>query len=855
MRFTWEAFDLTFLKSIIEASDINDKDIYLETDDKDIVIGCITNNICSLPDSKFISEYRNIIDNVLLPKYDTQVDEICKALYITERSRNGKLITLCKKKTTTTLVRAYEAALYSISGLAIQPQDYSTFKYTKSLDMKSTKIEEVPLYDFQEDAVSALKKHFIDSNEKKGMLVMPTGSGKSRTSTYFLIKEMVSRGYQIIWLAHRHMLIEQAADCFYRFAGLSKLVNPDIKSYQISCVSGEHLRMSQIDNHEIIIASINSVYRNKAHLARILGKTVMLVVDECHHTFAPSYQEVIKFIENRRPEMKLLGITATPVRANDDDSAALMNLYGNNIVYTISLSELIKTGILANPKFERIETEEEIEPIISIDEKKFINRYGDLPESLVNKIADSASRNKVIIEQYINNKDKYGKTLIFALNVVHCRFLYEELKKRNIRVGHIYSRQENNTEVINAFKNNDLDVLINVNIMTEGTDVPDIQTIFLTRPTQSEGLLMQMIGRGMRGQQSSNGTEDVNIVDFHDKWAIFRKWLNPEWLINEEREDSDPEKKVHKRVSYKEYEWSKCQEIYRNILVYNKINHRDVMIPSGWYSLCDEDGETVCMLVFENQLDAFNRLYKDKSSWINDTSISAEDLIDKYFPDFIDKPTLNDMKLFVENFRQNEITPNIHIISHRKQIDPHYVAQRASLENRDVIDLAGELYDEYDIARDLFETKEMYQEAVSKAKIYQHKNIIVGQKIEELPIEWIPFDRTPYHDLQKLANEVIDEMFDGVSPDLGKIAWTSKAYKGFYGRFWHDSHNIDINCVLNSKDVDPEVIKFILYHEMLHREFSSHDKIFRIEEQKYPKYEYHQHFLEDTMNKFDIKEW
>ena len=306
MRFTWEAFDLTFLKSIIEASDIKDKDIYLETDDKDIIIGCITNNICSLPDSKFISEYRNIIDNVLLPKYDTQVDEICKALYITERSRNGKLITLCKKKTTTTLVRAYEAALYSISGLAIQPQDYSTFKYTKSLDMKSTKIEEVPLYDFQENAVSALKKHFIDNDSKKGMLVMPTGSGKSRTATYFLIKEMISRDYQILWLAHRHMLIEQAADCFYRFAGLSKLVNPDIKSYKISCVSGEHLRMSQIDKHEIIVASINSVYRNREHLARILGKKVMVVVDECHHTFAPSYQEIIKFIEKNRYEITWL---------------------------------------------------------------------------------------------------------------------------------------------------------------------------------------------------------------------------------------------------------------------------------------------------------------------------------------------------------------------------------------------------------------------------------------------------------------------------------------------------------------------------------------------------------------------
>lgn len=124
--------------------------------------------------------------------------------------------------------------------------------------MTDTKIEDVPLYDFQKEAVSALKKHFIDNGEEKGMLVMPTGSGKSRTATYFLIKEIVSRGYQIIWLVHRHMLIDQAADCFLRFAGLSKIENPKIKDYRISCISGEHLRISQVDKHEIIIASVAS---------------------------------------------------------------------------------------------------------------------------------------------------------------------------------------------------------------------------------------------------------------------------------------------------------------------------------------------------------------------------------------------------------------------------------------------------------------------------------------------------------------------------------------------------------------------------------------------------------------------
>jgi superfamily II DNA or RNA helicase len=746
MAFSWSGFDSTFLKEIIKASEIPDADLYINSGDEDALAGCVQ-SICSYPDKKFVMNYRQIIEQYLVLNYKDEVLKICKSLNITARSYNEKQSLMTKHVLSASLINSYIAAILSIEGLDIRDNEYSTFRYTRALNMAETKVEDVPLYDYQENAVKALKKHFIDDDAREGMLVMPTGSGKSRTATYFLIKEMISRGYQVIWLAHRHMLIDQAADCFYRFSGLSKIENPNIKNYRISCVSGQHLRMSQVDKHEVIVASIASVCRNKDHLRRILGKKVMLVVDEAHHTFAPTYRETIKFVRKYRKNVKLLGLTATPVRANEEDSAGLLKLFGNNIVYSIKLSDLIAKGVLATPKFIRKETDEEFEPQISLDEEKLIRRYGELPETLVSKIASSNTRNQLIVDEYLKNKTAYGKTLIFAMNVIHCRFLHEELCKHHVRCGVIYSGKEDNSVVINDFKENRYDVLINVNIMTEGTDVPDIQTVFLTRPTQSEGLLMQMIGRGMRGV-SAGGTETVNIVDFHDKWEIFNKWLNPEWIINEEIVETETEKPVRKKVFLKEYEWAMCRDIYQSIVFQHLEAKQSVMLPVGWYSLIDKDGETVRMLIFENQLAGIKQMMEEKSVWKKDASFDG--------------------------------------------------TQAVAL---------------------------------------------------------IPFDCTPVYDLDELVQEVKDEMFCGTFNGLGTITWTDKAYKEYFGIHYRATHNIMINSVLNSKDVPREVVKFVIYHEMLHYNNMNHDSFFRELEHKYPNYEVWDHFLDAHMEQFDIKEW
>ena len=857
-RFSWEGFDSSFLKSIILATDEEpNKERYRKTDDKDVLCSRV-NRICTVPDYKFIKRYRSIIENEVLSLYKEPVKNICRALNMPIGKDHDRLVRLSERRFTQSLAEAYCAALYEISGFSLEPEDYSSYRHTKSLNMRETKTEDVPLYDFQEDAVQALKKHFVDEDRAAGMLVMPTGSGKSRASTFFLIREMVSRGYQVVWLVHRHMLIDQAADCFYRYAGLSKIVNPQIKTYRLTCISGAHKKMSQADNDNVIVASVSSVCRNMAHLSRILKRKVMIVVDEAHRTFAPSYRKVIGYIRKHRKDVKLLGITATPIRANNEDSKTLLALYDNTIIYSVSMSELIKRRILADPKFITIETNEDFEPQISFDEGKLIDRYGELPESLVNKIALSKARNTCIVSQYLDHQDEYGKTLIFAMNILHGRLLAEDLRLKGVKCGFIYSGNADNARIIKDYRRGKFEVLINVAILTEGSDIPQIQTVFLTRPTQSEGLLMQMIGRGMRGPKADKGTETVNIVDFHDKWTVFQRWLNPEWVIDKEAEPitNSTEVPTHTQRVYREIEWRICCGIYNSMRAEYEKAGQQVMLPVGWYSLCDEDGEDVCMLFFENQVHGLVSMLKDKAYWLKNKNVTAEMVLRKYFTGFGDRPTEYDIRLLMDNYRNNDFPPQRYSLINRKSIDPVCVAEKIRANNTDLESEAVRIYNTNETARDLFPSEEVYVSKVREAYDNFGKTIIIGQSIEEVPLDWIPFDRTPAYDLDLLAQEVIDEMFGGSFEGIPYYyQWTGKALKGIYGRYYHDSHVIEINSVLNSKDVDKKYIKYLLYHEMLHRDHPKHDAEFRKLEHLFPDWEQCDHFLDSTMHRFDIKEW
>jgi hypothetical protein len=297
-----------------------------------------------------------------------------------------------------------------------------------------------------------------------------------------------------------------------------------------------------------------------------------------------------------------------------------------------------------------------------------------------------------------------------------------------------------------------------------------------------------------------------------------------------------------------------CCDIYKSIVFQHIDAKQSVMLPVGWYSLIDNEGEVVRMLIFESQLDGIKNMMQDKATWKNDKSFDGKQAINKYFNGFEDMPNIEELNILIDNVRYNEEQPMIHSFENRKKIEPFYVAKTATEKGEDVMTYAGEVYDTYPIVSDLYETREEYILKVCEAKLYGNTRRMIGQKVEELPIELIPFDRTPVYDLDELVQEVKDEMFGGHFDGLGTITWTDKAYKGYYGIHYRDTHNIKINSVLNSKDVPREVVKFIIYHEMLHLNNRNHDSFFRELEHKYPHYEEYDHFLDTHMAQFDIKE-
>lgn len=853
MFVNWSHFDVNAIEEIIKSSDMAGElmdRIEKSGEDPDIILNSM-NQICPVPDVDSIRKYRTVLEQNIFKSYPEVMRKIFREANIKGSTYNEKQMNMTKGPLTSSLITAYIKALSEISGDENAMSETSKFSTTVALNMKNTVTEEVPLYDFQKKAVEKLKEHFIDNDRESGLLVMPTGSGKSRTAVYFLIKEMISRGWQILWLCHRHMLIDQAAECFYRFAGLSKTTDPDIRNYRISCVSGEHMPLKAVSKDEIIVASVASVCRSKAHLRRVLKDKVMLVVDEAHHSVAPSYRDTIEFIKKCRSHTKLLGLTATPVRTNENENSTLFNIYGRKIIYSVSMSELIASGILASPEFEEIETEEDFEPLISEKETSLINRFGELPESVLGKIASSHARNQLIVKTYLDNREKYGKTLIFALNVIHCRFLYEELKSHGVKCGVIFSGNDCNTAEINDFKENKIDVLINVNIMTEGTDVPDIETVFLTRPTASEGLLMQMIGRGMRGT-AAHGTEKVNIVDFHDKWDIFNKWLNPEFIYD--RPGELPDKKEYVWPEYKKYEWKLFLSAYKSMKRQNISYSTSVSVPVAWYTLIDEDGELYRMLIFENQKKGLIDMIRDKNIWKDDPSYDAEYMIRKYFSYFCFRPSEKDISLLIDNFRNSEDEPQIHIVEKRKEAEPSEVIKQAQEKHEDIFEYAGKVYDSSDIARDLYESRESYIMEICRRKVYGNQDVRTGYLVEELPYEKLPYDPAPFYDLDELLKEVKDEMFDGTYDGIKSISWTDKPYKTFLGVYYPDD-TILINCVLDSRDVPKEAVKYIIYHELLHRDYKNHGTDFREEEYKFPHYEDAEFFLAGKLKDLDIKEW
>ncbi|MDO6563825.1 DEAD/DEAH box helicase family protein [Amphritea sp. 1_MG-2023] len=352
------------------------------------------------------------------------------------------------------------------------------------------------LRDYQRDAVEATLNHFRKTDDS-AVIVLPTGAGKS-----LVIAELARLARRkILVLAHVKELVEQNHQKYLSYGLQGGLYSAGLKQKQ------EHF--------QVTFASVQSVVRN---LQAFACEHSLVIIDECHRVSDAEnsqYQQIFTQLRTFNPQLKLLGLTATPYRmgmgwiyryhyrgfCRSSEARPF-----EHCIYELPLQYMIKRGFLTPPQMVDA-------PIAQYDFSALnANRFGGYAEAEVNQLLVSHPRVTQAICQQIESlaAERQG-VMVFAATVRHaeevCRYL--PLNETALITGATDNAERD--QRINQFKQKQLKYLVNVAVLTTGFDAPHVDFIAILRPTQSVSLFQQIVGRGLR---LAEGKENCLIMDY-----------------------------------------------------------------------------------------------------------------------------------------------------------------------------------------------------------------------------------------------------------------------------------------------------------------------------------------------------
>ncbi len=746
------------------------------------------------------------------------------------------------------------------------------------------------------DSLSACHARKDSPGGFPGLLVMPTGSGKTYTAVHWLMENVVARGGRVMWVAHREALLEQAQEWFTRLAGLaasSAREDPLV----VRIVSGRHCVVSQLTpDDDIMLCSVASLARHKAEVQDILSDpNIFLVIDEAHHAPAKSYRDIIKYMKELKHN-KLLGLTATPTRMIESERAVLSQLFSNNIIYQVQFRDLVERDYLARPVKIRVSTDIEAEGGMTEDERRHIAVFDNLSEETLDRLGAMNERNDVILSHYLDNRAKYGKTLVFATCVEHACLLRDKFRADGVKAEYVASWRPdgesiNENEVKDEFMSPEsgLDVLINVQKMTEGTDLPRVQTVFLARPTNSAVLMQQMVGRALRGPKVG-GTPLAYLVSFEDHWEQFTDFERPFDLIPElvdPFEEVAPgvvevEEDIADRVlEIVPYEIMRAVSAALGRLPRSRSRSQVFeAVPCGWYVLARSvpTGDDVMQIIPVNHHDkpCWDALigYLAMLTTEQAQGIEVEVVYEEYFGDCdIPRPGKGYVEQMIAHRAAGEDEPEWQDFAARSRIDPAEVAREIVESNygaRESYAIVEERYGSA-LAQAVYPNLREFKRAVDEAVLDrlnpdQAVRVPLGIPVfEPRPDELMA--PGPAHDISEILHSMLvaaarilevpqlDE--DGI-----EIVWTKRLIKGWYAEAHYGEAPeygdglIRVNVLLDSPDVSRDTMEFLLWHEFLHLWLKQgHTREFRSLEMKWPTFVQCNRELDTIGERYGVSFW
>lgn len=576
----------------------------------------------------------------------------------------------------------------------------------------------------QTRAFEELSKNFSFpiNSYKGGLLVLPTGGGKTFTAVNWICRNVLPKNIKVLWLAQSSYLLNQASASFCDNA--LDIINRDRINMRVVSSSSEHSNSSTISStDDVLIITTQTAIINFNTQSRDLNGNVIetkfkefikasaksglfVVLDEAHHAPAYGFRNLWKGIRDIVTKFYILGLTATPTHNDKQIGGWLFKIFDNEILYEANQNELIHQKILAVPHYIEKSTGKDL--AVNDDlYNRLVREHRDLPEDIVQMLAEDSARNNYIADDYVKNKDEYGKTIVFADRWPQCVYIKDKLAERGIKADAVFTKVHDksnlrsvkadlydNERIIKDFQDSKDGVLVNIRMLTEGVDIPDVKTVMLTRQTTSSILMTQMVGRALRGEKAGGGPgkDSANIVLFIDNWkGLIDVWAHPGEGLEE----------AHVVRGYRPYEMVSIHLVEQLSKQIERGTFPDLpylsYIPVGWYmtnitvslendnSSSQEEMQNFIeyITVYGHTKEKFERFINEKfdeipDSWSDEKldERSIEPTISEWRDEYFDLETdqltgniLRDLIRVCRHMAKNKTKPEYHPFEERENYD------------------------------------------------------------------------------------------------------------------------------------------------------------------------------------------
>lgn len=350
---------------------------------------------------------------------------------------------------------------------------------------------------YQQEAVNNTIQYFRKKRDP-AVIVLPTGAGKS-----LVIAELarIANG-RVLVLAHVKELVEQNYQKY--------------KSYGLPAgIFSASLGKKDWDE-KAIFGSVQSVARAPNDF---FNNFSLLVIDECHRVDdedGTQYQEVIKKLKERNPNLCILGLTATPYRlglgwiyeySNRGELKTDKKRFFKQCVYELSLSYMIRNGYLTVPV--KVDT-----PVTSYDFSELMDKDRMYTAAEVEEVLKTQKQlTPLIIRNIVDIVERYNRqgVMIFSSSVKHAEEIMSYLPPEDSKMVLGDTSISDRNQIVYDFKMKKFKYLVNVSVLTTGFDAPHVDVIAIMRPTESNSLYQQIIGRGLR---LSEAKDECYILDY-----------------------------------------------------------------------------------------------------------------------------------------------------------------------------------------------------------------------------------------------------------------------------------------------------------------------------------------------------